>query len=65
MPEHSDFADGTVTERVRGNAAALAPLVAQAEAVWRERADGEPTPDAVGWNQVFPSQFQEFTNRPR
>jgi hypothetical protein len=33
--------------------------------VWRKRADGEPAPDAVGWNQVFPSQFQEFTNRPR
>jgi len=56
---------GSVTERVNGAAAGLAPLVARAEAVWRERAAGEPTPDAVGWNQVFPSQFQEFTNRPR
>ena len=60
MPEQPD----PVTERVR-SAAGLGPILAQAEAVWKERADGEPAADAAGWNQVFPSQFQEFTNRPR
>ena len=70
MPEHSETTveagtAGSVTERVRDAAAGLTPLVAKAEAVWRERANGEPMPDAVGWDQVFPSQFQEFTNRPR
>ncbi|HEY6595615.1 MAG TPA: hypothetical protein VI011_16180 [Asanoa sp.] len=65
MPEHNDSTvGGSVTERVR-ETAGLGSIVAQAEAVWRKRADGEPAPDAVGWNQVFPSQFQEFTNRPR
>jgi hypothetical protein len=60
MPEQAD----PVSERVRSTPG-LGPIVAQAEAVWRERADGEPDADAAGWNQVFPSQFQEFTNRPR
>lgn len=62
MPEQAD----PVTERVR-NTPGLGPIIAQAEAVWKERGDGddEPAADAAGWNQVFPSQFQEFTNRPR
>lgn len=61
MPEEAD----PVSERVR-KTPGLGPIVAQAEAVWRERADGESDSDAaVGWDQVFPSQFQEFTNRPR
>ncbi|HEY3006802.1 MAG TPA: hypothetical protein VGJ63_01880 [Micromonosporaceae bacterium] len=59
MPEQHDV----VTERVRAAATGLAPMVARAEAVWRERAGPEAVVRAPDWEQVFPSQFYEFTNR--
>jgi hypothetical protein len=48
---------------------ALAAVVAEAEAVWRARAEaaGEPETIRPGWRTFedsFPT-FYEFTNRPR
>ena len=49
--------------------AALPAVVAEAEAVWRARAEaaGEPETTRPGWRTFedsFPT-FYEFTNRPR
>ena len=60
-----------VAERVRALAGGLAPMVARAEAVQRERATGAA--DTAGaerlgaprWTDVFTTQFTEFSNRPR
>lgn len=52
----------TLAERVRSTTG-LRPLLDRAESVWRDRL-GESAAHA-DWDQVFPSQFQEFTNRPR
>jgi hypothetical protein len=60
MPEQHD----AVTERVHSAATGLAPMVALAEAVWRERSGvDDAVVRAPDWEQVFPSQFYEFTNR--
>jgi hypothetical protein len=55
-------------ERMRSTRG-LAPLVAEAVATWRARADQDQTADesGPGWrafSDAFPS-FWEFTNRPR
>jgi hypothetical protein len=57
--------DGTLTERVQAAAAGLAPLLAQAEAVQRERAAAAKERGAPRWTDVFTTQFTEFSNRPR
>ena len=62
MPEPTD----PVTERLRGTAG-LAPLLAEAEAVWRSRGDGaDPAAGSPAWRpfeDAFPT-FYQFTNRP-
>jgi hypothetical protein len=57
--------DGTLTERVHTAAAGLAPLLAQAEQVQRERAAAAKERGAPRWTDVFTTQFTEFSNRPR
>jgi len=52
----------TLVERVQATTG-LRPVLERAESVWRVRL-GESAARA-DWDQVFPSQFQEFTNRPR
>jgi hypothetical protein len=60
MPEQHD----AVTDRVHAAASGLAPMVARAESIWRERAgEDDAVVRAPDWEQVFPSQFYEFTNR--
>lgn len=52
---------GSAGERVRQAAGGLAPLLAQADAVWTARAE------RPGWRpfeDAFPT-FYQFTNRPR
>jgi hypothetical protein len=67
MPEQPD--PSSLADRLRATAGLVA-LVAEAEAVWRSRADaaGEPAdPARPGWRtfeDAFPT-FYEFTNRPR
>ena len=56
---------GTLTERVRAAAAGLAPVLAQAEQVQRERAAAAKDRGAPRWTDVFTTQFTEFSNRPR
>lgn len=62
-PPHSRPDD--LSERVRATADGLAPLVAQAEAVQRDRAREAAERGAPRWTDVFTTQFTEFTNRPR
>ena len=57
--------DGTLTERVQAVAPGLAPLLAQAEEVQRERAAAAKERGAPRWTDVFTTQFTEFSNRPR
>jgi hypothetical protein len=61
MPEHDD----PLTNRVQAMADDLAPLLAQAEAVQRERAEAAKERGAPRWTDVFTTQFTEFSNRPR
>ncbi|HEY8473231.1 MAG TPA: hypothetical protein VIL37_11445 [Natronosporangium sp.] len=55
----------SLADRVQAAAAGLAPLVAQAEAVQRERAAIAKERGAPRWTDVFTTQFTEFSNRPR
>lgn len=61
LPETS----GPLADRVHAMADGLAPLLAQAEAVQRERADAAKRRGAPRWTDVFTTQFTEFSNRPR
>jgi len=68
MPEHADTTIDPVTAKVRAAADGLLPMLAQAQAVWDERA-GNGTDHGVrpGWRafeDAFPT-FYQFTNRPR
>jgi hypothetical protein len=68
MPENSETTtdrDGTLTDRVHAASAGLAPLLAQAEMVQRERAAAAKERGAPRWTDVFTTQFTEFSNRPR
>jgi hypothetical protein len=65
MPEQTTDRDRRLTERVHAAAAGLAPLLAQAEAVQRERAAAAKERGAPRWTDVFTTQFTEFSNRPR
>jgi hypothetical protein len=57
--------DQPLTDRVHAAADGLAPLLAQAEAVQRERAEAAKERGAPRWTDVFTTQFTEFSNRPR
>ena len=61
MPEEHD----RLTERIGAAATGLEPLLAQAEAVQRERAITAEERGAPRWTDVFTTQFTEFSNRPR
>jgi hypothetical protein len=61
MPEQ----DEKLVDRVHAAADGLAPLLAQAEAVQRERAEAAKERGAPRWTDVFTTQFTEFSNRPR
>ena len=69
MPEDSKTPatdrEGTLTERVQAAAAGLAPMLAQAEEVQRERSAAAQERGAPRWTDVFTTQFTEFSNRPR
>lgn len=54
-----------VSDRVHAVADGLAPLVARAEAVQRDRAAAAKERGAPRWTDVFTTQFTEFSNRPR
>lgn len=72
-PEPQPGADhDPLAARVRAVAGGLAPLVARADAVQRERAAAAGAAAAGGagrgaprWTDVFTTQFTEFSNRPR
>jgi hypothetical protein len=64
MPREGDLPD-PVADRVQAAADDLAPLLAQAEAVQRERATAAKERGAPRWTDVFTTQFTEFSNRPR
>jgi hypothetical protein len=57
--------DQPLTDRVHAAVDGLAPLLAQAEAVQRERAEAAKERGAPRWTDVFTTQFTEFSNRPR
>jgi hypothetical protein len=54
-----------LADRVHAAADGLAPLLAQAEAVQRERAEAAKRRGAPRWTDVITTQFTEFSNRPR
>jgi hypothetical protein len=56
-------AAGELIERLRATPG-LAPLVAEAVATWRARADDDVEPGWRAFSDAFPT-FYEFTNRPR
>jgi hypothetical protein len=54
-----------LTQRVHAAADGLQPLLEQAAAVQRERAEAARERGAPRWTDVFTTQFTEFSNRPR
>lgn len=65
QPEAAGPHTDQLSERVHAAAGGLERMVAQAEAVQRERAEQAQAMGAPRWTDVFTTQFTEFSNRPR